>query len=111
MHEQLKYNDITEKIVESFFEVYQFQENGFQEVIYQKAWPVNFIMHLCHLLENFKWQYFIKIYKNPLKQDELILLWKARYSENAKQVFCRKMCILPGSKLPESIQIGGGSFN
>lgn len=29
MHEQLKYNDITEKIVESFFEVYQFQENGF----------------------------------------------------------------------------------
>ena len=111
MHEQLKYNDITEKIVESFFEVYQFQENGFQKVIYQKAWPVNFSMQVWHSLESFKWQYFIKNYKNPLKQDKLILLWKARYSENAKQVFCRKMCILPGSKLPESIQIGGGSFN
>lgn len=72
---------------------------------------MTFIMQLCHLLENFKWQYFIKNYKNPLEQDELILLWKAKYSENPKQVFCRKMCILPGSQLSESIQIGGGSFN
>jgi GxxExxY protein len=37
MAEQLKYKDITEKIIGASFEVHKFLENGFQEVIYQRA--------------------------------------------------------------------------
>lgn len=34
---ELKYKDITEKIIGSAFEVHSFLGNGFQEVIYQRA--------------------------------------------------------------------------
>jgi GxxExxY protein len=34
---ELKYKDITEKIIGSSFEVHSFFGNGFQEVIYQRA--------------------------------------------------------------------------
>jgi GxxExxY protein len=35
--EQMKYADITEKIIGAGFEVHKFLGNGFQEVIYQRA--------------------------------------------------------------------------
>ena len=35
--QELKYKDITEKIIGASFEVYKFPGNGFQEVIYQRA--------------------------------------------------------------------------
>lgn len=34
---ELKYSDITEKIIGASFEVHSFLGNGFQEVIYQRA--------------------------------------------------------------------------
>ena len=37
MNSELKYKDITEKIIGSSFEVHKFLGNGFQEVIYQRA--------------------------------------------------------------------------
>jgi len=37
MAEQLKYQDITQKIIGTSFEVHKFLGNGFQEVIYQRA--------------------------------------------------------------------------
>ena len=37
MQGELKYKDITEKIIGAFFEVHKFLGNGFQEVIYQRA--------------------------------------------------------------------------
>ena len=37
MADQLKYKDITEKIIGASFEVHKFLGNGFQEVIYQRA--------------------------------------------------------------------------
>ena len=37
MAEQLKYKDITEKIIGASFEVHKFMGNGFQELIYQRA--------------------------------------------------------------------------
>ncbi len=37
MAEQLKYKDITQKIIGASFEVHRFLGNGFQEVIYQRA--------------------------------------------------------------------------
>ena len=37
MGKDLKFTDITEKIIGASFEVYKFLGNGFQEVIYQRA--------------------------------------------------------------------------
>lgn len=37
MEQNLKYKDITEKIIGAAFEVHKFLGNGFQEVIYQRA--------------------------------------------------------------------------
>ncbi len=37
MNAELKYKDITEKIIGASFEVHKFLGNGFQEVIYQRA--------------------------------------------------------------------------
>lgn len=37
MTTELKYKDITEKIIGASFEVHKFLGNGFQEVIYQRA--------------------------------------------------------------------------
>jgi len=37
MSTELKYRDITEKIIGAAFEVHKFLGNGFQEVIYQRA--------------------------------------------------------------------------
>lgn len=37
MAEELKYKEITEKIIGASFEVHKFLGNGFQEVIYQRA--------------------------------------------------------------------------
>ncbi len=37
MHTELKYKEITEKIIGAAFEVHKFLGNGFQEVIYQRA--------------------------------------------------------------------------
>ena len=39
MQGELKYRDITEKIIGASFEVHKFLGNGFQEVIYQRALP------------------------------------------------------------------------
>ena len=37
MNDNLKYGDITDKIIGAAFEVHTFLGNGFQEVIYQRA--------------------------------------------------------------------------
>jgi GxxExxY protein len=43
MKQDLKYKDITEKIIGASFEVHKFLGNGFQEVIYQRslAWEMD----------------------------------------------------------------------
>jgi len=37
MNTELKYKEITEKIISALFEVHKFLGNGFQELIYQRA--------------------------------------------------------------------------
>jgi GxxExxY protein len=46
---ELKYKDITEKIIGSSFDVHKFLGNGFQEVIYQRAlaWEMSSGTGLC----------------------------------------------------------------
>ena len=47
MAAELKYKDITEKIIGASFEVHKFLGNGFQEVIYQRAFELE--LKLIHL--------------------------------------------------------------
>jgi len=42
MQQELKYKDISEKIIGTSFEVHKFLGNGFQEVIYQRALAYEF---------------------------------------------------------------------
>lgn len=42
MESDLKYHDLTEKIIGASFEVHKFLGNGFQEVIYQRALAYEF---------------------------------------------------------------------
>ena len=42
MQQELKYSDITKKIIGASFEVHKFFGNGFQEVIYQRAMAYEF---------------------------------------------------------------------
>ena len=42
MNGELKYKDITEKIIGASFEVHKFLGNGFQEVIYQRCLAIEF---------------------------------------------------------------------
>ena len=42
MKQELKFKDITEKIIGASFEVHKFLGNGFQEVIYQRALAYEF---------------------------------------------------------------------
>jgi len=69
---ELKYKDITEKIIGAAFEVHKFLGNGFPEVIYQRA--LAYELGQCGL--NFKreieHEIFIKIYRILLVNEELI---------------------------------------
>jgi GxxExxY protein len=47
MNIDLKYKEITEKIIGASFEVHKFLGNGFQEVIYQRA--LSYEMHMAGL--------------------------------------------------------------
>ncbi|GEM_PF-5027122 len=40
MAEKLKYADITGKVLDCGFEVHKSLGDGFQEAIYQRAWPL-----------------------------------------------------------------------
>ena len=44
MSNNLRYNDITQKIIGAAFEVHRFLGNGFQEVIYQRALAFELIL-------------------------------------------------------------------
>jgi GxxExxY protein len=74
----LKYKDITEKIIGGAFEVHKFLGNGFQEVIYQRA--LAYKMRIAGLEFNRKLnkKSFIKISQNPWVQEELILLFRKK---------------------------------
>ena len=49
---ELKYKDITEKIIRASFEVHKFLGNGFQEVIYQRALAYEFTRGIIFLQRN-----------------------------------------------------------
>lgn len=66
MAEELKYKEITEKILGSAFEVHKFLGNGFQEVIYQRA--LAYEMHQAKLdfIREIEQDIYYKNLKEPI---------------------------------------------
>ena len=77
---ELKYKDITEKIIGASFEVHKFLGNGFQEVIYQRALAWELSQSRTHLMPGkLSRKYFIKNFRNRLEQGEQTLLLKEKF--------------------------------
>ena len=71
---ELKYKDITEKIIGASFEVHKFVGNGFQEVIYQRALAWELLKPDFLMQGKLSRKYFIKSCENRLEQGEQTLL-------------------------------------
>lgn len=71
---ELKYKDITEKIIGASFEVHKFLGNGFQEVIYQRALAWELSQAGLSFAREIEQDIFIKNYRNQLVPEEQTLL-------------------------------------
>ena len=66
MKHELKYKDITEKVIGSSFEVHKFLGNGFQEVIYQRALALEFQKANLKFVREIEQEIFYKEYEKPI---------------------------------------------
>ena len=64
--EQMKYADITEKIIGAAFEVHKFLGNGFQEVIYQRALAYEMKQVRLSFVREIEQQIFYKDLPEPI---------------------------------------------
>lgn len=63
---ELKYKDITEKIIGASFEVHKFLGNGFQEVIYQRALAYEFSQLNLDFAREIEQDIFYKELQEPI---------------------------------------------
>jgi GxxExxY protein len=63
---ELKYKEITEKIIGASFEVHKFLGNGFQEVIYQRALEYEFLEAGLDFAREIEQDIFYKEIKEPI---------------------------------------------
>ncbi|HNP24368.1 MAG TPA: GxxExxY protein [Panacibacter sp.] len=63
---ELKYKDITEKIIGASFEVHKFLGNGFQEVIYQRALAYEFTQGGLSFYREIEQEIFYKDMAEPI---------------------------------------------
>ena len=63
---ELKYKDITEKIIGASFEVHKFLGNGFQEVIYQRALAWEFSQAGLSFAREIEQEVFYKKLSKPI---------------------------------------------
>jgi len=63
---ELKYKDITEKIIGAAFEVHKYLGNGFQEVIYQRALAWEFKQAKLEFVREIEQDIFYKELKEPI---------------------------------------------
>ena len=75
---ELKYKDITEKIIGASFEVHKFLGNGFQEVIYQRALAWELSQAGLSFARELNKKYFTKNWLSLLVQGVLTLLSKEK---------------------------------
>ncbi|MEO6695989.1 MAG: GxxExxY protein [Ignavibacteria bacterium] len=66
MKHELKFKDITEKIIGSSFEVHKFLGNGFQEVIYQRALALELQKAELEFIREIEQEIFYKDYEKPI---------------------------------------------
>ena len=66
MNTNLKYGDITEKIIGCAYEVHKFLGNGFQEVIYQRALALEMIEARLDFSREVEQPIFYKGYKEEI---------------------------------------------
>ncbi|MEX0812357.1 MAG: GxxExxY protein [Chitinophagales bacterium] len=66
MDKELKYKDITEKIIGASFEVHKFLGNGFQEVIYQRALAYEMSQKGLEFAREIEQQIFYKDLQEPI---------------------------------------------
>ena len=66
MNGELKYKDITEKIIGASFEVQKFLGNGFQEVIYQRALAWEFSKVALNYEREIEQNIFYKDLQDPI---------------------------------------------
>jgi GxxExxY protein len=66
MNTELKYKDITEKIIGASFEVHKFFGNGFQEVIYQRALAYEMQMAGLEFAREIEQDIFYKELEEPI---------------------------------------------
>ena len=71
---ELKYKDITEKIIGGSFEVHKFLGNGFQEVIYQRALAWELTQAGLFYAREIEQEIFYKEPQEPMEQEEQTLL-------------------------------------
>ena len=71
---ELRYKEITEKIIGASFEVHKFLGNGFQEVIYQRALPGSWGKPDYLMQGKLSRKFIIKNCRNRLEQEEQTLL-------------------------------------
>src|SRR5829696_5325697 len=64
--EDLKYKDITERIIGASFEVHKFLGNGFQEVIYQRALVLEFTKARLSFNREIEQHIFYKDFTEPI---------------------------------------------
>ena len=76
---ELKYKDITEKIIGASFEVHKFLGNGFQEVIYQRALAWELTQAGLSFVREIEQKIYYKELQEPIGREELILLRKRRF--------------------------------
>ncbi len=63
---ELKYKDITEKIIGACFEVHKFLGNGFQEMIYQRALAWEFLQSGLSFTREIEQEIFYKEQQEPI---------------------------------------------
>ena len=63
---ELKYKDITEKIIGASFEVHKFLGNGFQEVIYQRALALELSKAELSFAREIEQEIFYKEFSEPI---------------------------------------------
>ena len=66
MNTELKYKEITEKIIGASFEVHKFLGNGFQEVIYQRALSWEFSEAKLSYAREIEQEIFYKELQEPI---------------------------------------------
>ena len=64
--QDLKYKDITERIIGASFEVHKFLGNGFQEVIYQRALVLEFSKASLSFNREIEQEIFYKDFVEPI---------------------------------------------